>query len=353
MEPTVLFMPDYGDANPYQHQLRDALAGYGVSVVSDDGTGLFPVLRAYLENDRPQILHLHWLHPYLIGGGPLTTALKGTRILIELLLLRWLGVRVVWTVHNLFEHDRRAPRVEAACKHLILRLVDVGIVHCESARVAVIEAYRLPPRLQSKLSVIPHGHYMDWYPDDISRGQARASLEIHESWTVFLFFGRIEPYKNVTELVRAFAALDESRVRLLIVGQPSNRNMADNLLAASQRDDRIRTEFGYVPDEAVQRYMKATDVAVLPYCDGLTSGAAILAASFGRSIVAPDRGCIGDRFGTGSGLIYDPDHESLTRVLTRALEVDTTRIGKRNRERVETPTWSTIAEWTAGVYFSQ
>lgn len=349
----VLVMPDYGDANPYQHQLQEALAGHEITVVSDDGTGAFPVFSAYLENGRPRILHLHWLHPYLMGGGPITTAVKGIRLMVELLLLRWLGVRVIWTVHNLIEHDRRAPRVEATCKHLILRLIDAGIVHCESARDAVIETYRLPPRLKSKLSVIPHGHYIDWYPNDVSRAEARTDLEIPESSTVFLFFGRIHPYKNVTGLVRAFGEVDEPRVRLFVVGQPSNAELADELTAFCQRDDRIRTEFGYVPDEAVQRYMKAADAVVLPYQDVLTSGAAILAASFGRPIIAPDRGCIGDRFGTGSGLIYDPESEPLARVLSRALEADTESIGKRNRERVEIPTWSTIAELTAGVYFSR
>lgn len=353
MERTVLVMPDYGDANPYQHQLQDALTNHGVSVVSGDGTGMFPVFGAYLENGRPPILHLHWLHPYLMGVGPITTAVKGLRLMVELVLLRSLGVRIVWTVHNLLEHDRRAPRVEATCKHLILRLIDAGIVHCESAREAVIETYRLPPRLKSKLSVIPHGHYIDWYPNDISRAEARADLDIPDSWTVFLFFGRIHPYKNVTELVRAFGEVDETRARLFIVGQPSTTELADELREVNQRDERVRTDFGYVPDGAVQRYMKAADVVVLPYHDGLTSGAAILAASFERSIIAPDRWCIGDRFGTGSGLIYDPDSEPLTRVLSRALETDTKSIGKRNRERVETPTWSTIGEWTAGVYFGQ
>jgi glycosyltransferase involved in cell wall biosynthesis len=349
----VLVMPDYGDSNPYQLQLQEALADLGITVVSDDGTGLFPVFRGYLENDRPRILHLHWLHPYLMGEGPIITAVKGIRLMIELLLLRWLGVRVIWTVHNLIEHDRRAPRVEATCKHLILRLIDAGIVHCESARDAVIETYRLPPRLKSKLSVIPHGHYIDWYPNDISRAEARADLEIPESSTVFLFFGHIHPYKNVTGLVSAFGEVDDARVGLFVVGQPSNSELADELTTLCQRDERIRTDFGYVPDEAVQRYMKAADVVVLPYYDGLTSGAAILAASFGRPIIAPDRGCIGDRFGTGSDLIYDPEREPLTRVLARGLEADTETVGRRNRERVETPTWLTIAELTADVYFNK
>lgn len=351
MELSVLSMPDYGEANPYQHQLQEALADHGVSVISDDGTGPFPILRAYFDNSRPRIIHLHWLHPYLMGRGPITTAMKGVRLMFELLLLRWLGVRVVWTIHNLIEHDQRAPRVEASCKHLILRWIDSAIVHCDSAIELVIDTYRLPPRTESKLVVIPHGHYIDWYPDDISRDEAREALGMPKSSTVFLFFGRIQSYKNVPELVRSFGAIEEPRARLLVVGQPATAELADELRTVCQRDSRVRTVFEYVADEAVQRYFEAADVVVLPYRDVLTSGAAILAASFGRSLIAPNRGCIGDRFGTDSGLIFDPDTESLTRVLERALRVDTNRIGAWNRDQVETPTWPAIGEFTADVYF--
>lgn len=350
MGPTVLFLPDYGDANPYQPQLARALGNHGVSVSMASGTGPFPLLAAFVAHGRPPVVHLHWLHPYVVGRGPVTTGLKGGRFIVELLVLRLLGVKLVWTVHNLLEHDRRAPEVETAVKRVVFRLVDAGIVHCESARQAVGKTFRLPRRHRSKLTVVPHGHYTDWYPNDRSKGTARRSLGLRDAGTVFLYFGRIHPYKNVLGLVEAFKSLAAERARLMIVGRPRDTSLAATIAHASDVDPRIRLQFDYVPDDAVQRYVNAADVVVLPYRDVLTSGSAVLAASFRRAIIAPRCGCIADRFDDASGLIYDPVADGLERALERALSVDLDRIGRRNYARVREPDWGAIAAATAVVY---
>ncbi len=51
---------------------------------------------------------------------------------------------------------------------------------------------------------------------------------------------------------------------------------------------------GYVPDDRLDLFLNAADRVVLPYTEILTSGAAILAMSFGRPIIAPDRGALRD-----------------------------------------------------------
>lgn len=350
MGPTVLFLPDYADANPYQQQLAGALERHGIPVSMASGTGPFPLLAAFVARGRPPVIHLHWLHPYVVGRGPLTTGLKGLRFVVELLVLRALGVRLVWTVHNLLEHDRRAPRVEAAVKRVAFWLLHAAIVHCESAREAVGETFRLPRRHRSKLTVVPHGHYADWYPNDCTKAAARRRLELRDAGTVFLYFGRIQPYKNVLDLVEAFRSLSDHAARLLIVGNPRDAALAEAIASASAADDRIRVRLEYVPDEDVQQYLNAADAVVLPYRDVLTSGSAVLAASFSRAVIAPRCGCIADRFADASGLIYDPDATGLECALERALAIDLDRIGRRNYARVRAPGWGAIAGTTAAVY---
>lgn len=352
MARSVLLLPDYRDSNPYQVQLRRALSERGLSVSIGTGSGWFPLLDAYRSNGRPAVVHLHWLHPYIIGRGPVSSALKGLRFLIELTLLRLLGTTLVWTVHNLYEHERRAPRIENGVKRFVLRLVSAGIVHCESARQATADTFGLTERQRRKLTVIPHGHYAGWYPGDSSRSAARERLGIEAASTVFLFFGRIHPYKNVPRLIEAFRSIQIDRVRLLVVGAPRGPSMADAIAAASRDDPRIQLVFEYVPDEAVQPYFAAADAVVLPYRDVLTSGSAVLAASFRRAVIAPRVGCIADRFDTGDGLVYDPEADDLERVLRRALRLDLDRIGRQHYATIVDPDWPEIAASTAVTYGS-
>lgn len=350
MAASVLFMPDYGEANPYQPLLAGALHDRGFHVTMASGSGPLPVLGAFWRQGRPDVVHLHWLHPYLVGRGPVTTLLKGGRFIAELLVLRLLGVTLVWTVHNRLEHDRRAPRTEAALKHAVLWLVGAGVIHCGAAEAAIARTYRLTRRQRAKLHVVPHGHYVDWYPGDHARATARRALGLPDHATVFLYFGRIQPYKNLPALIEAFRSLSADTARLLLVGAPRDEAIAERLIEASGDDERIRRVFEYVPEDAVGQYVAAADAVVLPYRDVLTSGSAVLAASFKRAIVAPRRGCIADRFDDGTGLIYDPVDDSLGAALERALAVDLDRIGRGNFERVCEPDWPTIARLTGAVY---
>jgi len=285
-----------------------------------------------------------------MGRGPLTTAIKGVRFLLELALLRVMGARVVWTVHNLSEHARRAPWVENLIKRAVMYLIAAGIVHCESARQATIDSLGLSKRQRRKLTVIPHGHLAEWYPTDVTRAGAREQLGIDETSTVFLYFGRILPYKNVLELIAAFESLPDDGARLLLVGRPDTPDLAARIAAAASDDPRIHLELEYVPDEAVPRYFAASDAVVLPFRDILSSGSAVLAASLHRAVIAPRIGCIADRFDTGSGLIYDPEAEGLETVMARGLRLDLDRIARQHYAAIITPDWSEIADATASVY---
>jgi len=56
--------------------------------------------------------------------------------------------------------------------------------------------------------------------------------------------------------------------------------------------------------------MNACDVVVFPYQEILTSGAVILAMSFGRACVAPRLGCIQDVLDDKGAFIYEPSNKA-------------------------------------------
>src|SRR4029453_13409958 len=136
---------------------------------------------------------------------------------------------------------------------------------------------------------------------------ARRALGLNADDRIFVCFGQLRAYKGVGALLDAFAELPDPRLRLVAAGQPATDADAQSVLAAAQRDGRVRAHLGFVPDPDVQRFLKAADFVVLPYRDVLPSGAALLAPSFARPLVVPRRGCLAELEREGCAIAYDPD----------------------------------------------
>ena len=367
MTPTmqVLYLPGYGNGNPYQRQLQSALAERNVEAIIPDGFspisvfGMFsvlPILGTFRQYGRPDVLHLHWVHPFIVPHerSRWASVPLAFQFLLELLVVNALGVRIVWTVHNLRDHERRADGVDMAVRHVLGRLVDSIVVHGESVVDTVVDAYRLPTGAVEKVAVIEHGHYLDTYQNEVSPQTAREFLNVGDDETVFLYFGRIRPYKNVPELVRTFKQLDDDSLRLVIVGHADDDALGGEIRRLARDDDRIELVFEFVPNGDIQLYMNAADTVVLPFSEILTSGSTILAMSFGRSVVVPDIGCVGeltDHDPTQRSLTYDPDDpDGLRRAMERTLTVDVEAVGDANRTRAEELDWASVAVRTAAVY---
>ena len=90
----VLMLPDYSQNNPYQRELVNALEKRGVHVTLCN-FGVLPLLRAVWVYGRPDILHLHWTDRFIVAGNWPKTILKTLRFLIELLVVKALGIKVV------------------------------------------------------------------------------------------------------------------------------------------------------------------------------------------------------------------------------------------------------------------
>lgn len=352
----VLFLPDYTDANPYQRDLRDALESEGVSVTVADGSGLFPVVSAARAADWPDVVHLHWLHPFLIGRGTVTTALKGGRLLVELLLLRLLGVQLVWTAHNVLEHERRAPQLEAKFKHVIVRLCGTVFVHCSSAQATLAETLRFSDDDHSRFTVVPHGNYIESYPGRSDGGSPKGiDLSALEGGLTFLYFGQIREYKNVPTLIDTFAELDAPDADLLVVGNPADEELRQRIQRRCREIDRVHSVLEFVPEEEVVSYHDLADVVVVPFEDVFTSGSVILAMSCGKPVVVPRLGCPSELLaeaGTKSAeLTYDPDRsEGLAAAMRRSMEIDRETVGRQNRRTAAAYTWNEIATQTQTAY---
>jgi glycosyltransferase involved in cell wall biosynthesis len=226
---------------------------------------------------------------------------------LALVLARWLGVRVVYTVHNLVPHHNRNSYY-ASLRRLANRLIfvwaDAVHVHSYHTAEAIAQSYRRT----RNVFVVPHGNYVGWYPNAISRAEARLRLGLSSDAFVYLFLGQIAPYKGLEDLVEAFLALDDPSTRLVIAGRVSRAGHGTHTrIAAMTRHPHVLYRPGFVPDEELQVYFNAADVVVLPYRQITTSASALLALSFGRPVVAPAMGVLSEIVPASVGVSYVPE----------------------------------------------
>ena len=294
---------------------------------------------------------MHWTDGFIVAGNWPKSLLKTLRFFIELLVVKAIGIKVVWTVHNLSNYEKINSSYENFVNRILIHFYDQVIVHCSAARKAAIQLYHLADRFSRKVHVIPHGHYIDSYENNLTRRDARIKLDYDEDAILFLFFGSIRPYKGIFELADVFRKIENSKVRLLIVGKPSNDTTKKDLIDRCQIDDRIRTYLQYVPENEIQIYMNAANVAVFPYTDILTSGSVLLAMSFGKAIVVPSIGCISELFVSQGSFLYDPnDVDGLSGAMQSALSSDLDAMGQYNRVNAENFNWKKISQLTLDVY---
>ena len=352
-------------ANPYVDLLCFGLNEAGVPViqVAEPGEDGLPAAARAAD-----LLHLHWLElwgrpPYssLAGLVRWGTPGRGLRRWLEPALnsdrafayrrQRFLGRffaaledykarggRLVYTVHNLSQHEGEGGAVEVAAMQRLLALADGVHVHAGymagEVRRQLARSGPVGPALP--IAVIPHGHYLDAYPNNISRDDARRALRLslavnHSPLTVatpscaLLFLGLLRPYKGLEELLPAFRSLPDPDVALLIAGRPRPSDYAARLASQAASDPRVRWHPHFVPDAEVQLWMNAADAVVLPYRQITTSGAAMLAWSFGKPVIAPALPAFVEPMAAAPflGLLYDPRApDGLASALRQAADID-------------------------------
>lgn len=346
-QPHVVFVPYWGPANPYQDALAEHLSTCGAEV--ENVRSLKSLFRyGIFLNGAPDIVHLHWLPVF---GWRELRALRCLAFVVRLVLLRAHRVPLVWTIHNLLPHESRHPKLDWLLTRIVAGLSSGLIVHGRSAQREAVEMWRLKD--ESRFAVIPHGNYTGNYPNEVSRAAARKKLAIEDSEVVFLFLGAVRPYKGVLELIQAFQQLAPDRAVLVIAGQPLNEEFRRKIEAASAGLGNVQFHPGFVPDDQIQVYMNAADVVVLPYRHLLSSGAALLAMSFGKPCIGPAMGCLTDVLDDRGAFLYDPAGEtglleSMRQAVERAEALSA--MGQYNRRKASQWTWASAAAATRALY---
>lgn len=273
-----------GGGNPYNSQLYTHLSALGAEVVN------FSPLTLLRSSEA--IWHLHWPEWMLNRRSATAAGMRAAALLCLSYVARLRKTRVVWTVHNLNQHEHDHPWIEWWFWPAFIRQLSGFIVLSALGKELVEERH---PRLRRIPGyVIPHGHYRGAYPDTVSRAEARAELRLAPEARVAAFVGQIRPYKNVPHLIDTFRQIPDQRAQLLIAGQPNEPATRELLLKAAGAEPRVHLSLEFVPETKLQIYLRAADLVVLPFSDILNSGSALLALSFDSPVLVPRIGALAE-----------------------------------------------------------
>ncbi|OGG57261.1 MAG: hypothetical protein A3F84_24345 [Candidatus Handelsmanbacteria bacterium RIFCSPLOWO2_12_FULL_64_10] len=333
--------------NPYAGLLARALEKRGVHLELGD----YAFEQAWLRSHRAEyeVLHLNWLHHFYRADDLDATLKRYARFVENLTFARALGYRIVWTMHNLYPHERPHPEVDHLARLLVCQMADAVIAHCEYAAGL---ARRLFYRTGS-LHVIPHGHFIDVFQNEVSREEARRRLGILDGAFVYLFFGNARAYKGIDRLIDTFRKVAEEDAALILMTRWGlNPAYGKEVERMAGRDGRIRIfTSSFFQNDEFQVYLNAADVVVLPFVDVLTSGSAITAMSFGKPVILPRLGCLPELADDTMGLLYDPeDATGLEKAIVEARKRDLKAAGRAAFARARALDWDGIAARVAEVY---
>ncbi|MEQ7011146.1 glycosyltransferase [Actinopolymorpha sp. B17G11] len=276
--------------NPFQALLYSRLGESGLTPVPTyDIDTTLAAADAIAGSGLELVTHIHWLNVVMAKADDEAMAREQLKRYLERLhALKDRGARLMWTVHNILPHETRFPDLEAELRQGVVDAVERVHVMSPRTRELVAPWFDIP---EAKLLPVPHPAYHDVYPSWMSRRQARAELGLAPEVTAFLLIGRIQPYKGITELLDAFdllCAREPGRYVLLVAGPPSrddeSRAFRERMLTHPCAYAALRK----VPDDELQVYLRAADVAVFPYRRSLNSGALALALTFGLPVVVRD-----------------------------------------------------------------
>jgi glycosyltransferase involved in cell wall biosynthesis len=334
--------------NPYQRLLVQGLEHCGIS--SEIAKPRWQaVLRLALRRGAT-IVHFHWLHGFALKKW-LIPYVPQIAVLMQVALLRLLGRRIVWTAHNLNNHENRRLTQDYWFTWVMARLAHRIIAHGEIARQRVVDTFDVDRR---KVVVIPLGHYIDCYPNDVLQPGARAQLGLPQASLVVLFFGWVRRNKGAEQLVRTFRDREFDEMYLLVAGNVNKPALAEALKDESKGAPNVRLHLKFVPDEDVQLFLNSADVVVFPYQDVLTSSAVVLAMSFGKPCIAVRLGCMEEVLDERGAFFYDRDDpDGLRRSLMAVRDAGMERLremGAHNRRTAARWDWDGIARATLDVY---
>jgi glycosyltransferase involved in cell wall biosynthesis len=346
------------EGNQYQCHLIQNLQQEGIDVSTDETVRPPAKLLWRVLRDSPDVVHIHWIHPYfLFGTEEWRYSIPGVKILAtffavifiaQVRLTARLCDRMIWTVHNLCNHEHRYPWLDRWVGVQMASTADLLQVWDESTKAEAADYFGVS---ESKLAIVPHGGYLNLTEDSkvLTKSEACGLLDITQYDRVLLFFGMIRPYKQVPTLIEIFSKLPAQSTCLIIAGKPLQTELREQIRRIGAENPNILLNLRYIPEDEIPILFAAADFVILPYDRVFNSGAAILAMGQSTPVVAPRKGSLPSVLPPGN-ILYNELEDGLRRAIS-ADDAEIEAVGHLNREKIESEhDWRVIIKHICELY---
>ena len=227
----VLIVPENHE-NPYLDELCQALAAAGVAATQlSMGPTASQTLNTLLLFPRlmwrrlrgARILHLHWTYPFAwrwAAEVPVVRRAARWWFATLLSLARVLGLRVVYTAHNVLPHSAVFDDDRAA-RSALLRRADEVITLTEAAKARLHDEFGVA---EARVTVVPEG----------APPVPAPSLRARPDRPLAVMFGHLDAYKGVDLLLDA-AVETAGAIDVELLGESSDPGYAATLHAGLDR----------------------------------------------------------------------------------------------------------------------
>lgn len=234
-----------------------------------------------------RLIHIHWETNIYGSKFVFVSLVRMVTRFPALWLLKLRGVKIIWTMHNLYAHDYPHPRIDALGRFFMWHLVDTVTIQQEKITQKEI-AHRSSPRIV----FIQHPNFVGvfgplWEGD---REGFRNKLGIRPEEKVLLAVGSVRPYKELPALIDAVseAYAKGAKVRLLIAGKAS-KEYGDTIIQKAGNNPAVILQLGFVEMKDMSSLLALSDYSILYYGDSsLNSGPLILSLSYGVPVITRD-----------------------------------------------------------------
>ncbi len=313
------------------------------------------------EDIQPDMIHLHW--PELLVKSRLSdmsqdhklTEYDFTAVLQALKEKKQSGSKICITIHNETPHKNSSSYGDFY--RGVYELCD-GLIHMGKASKSILDR-KYPELLADKpAAIIPHGDY-SYFPNDKPRDLCRKKLGVSENEKLILSFGAIRSKRELEMAVNAFKRAEVSNGRYLMAGSlpsPYKSQLSHftdrKILYASYFQTNIQTHEEPIGRNDVQLFLNAADLLFIPRFNTLNSGNVALGFTFGKVVIGPGYGVIGEMLEETGNPVYDPaDLDSVAQAIRTGLNLSAENHGKNNRRYAEENlSWKKIAQQTLKTY---
>ena len=251
-----------------------------------------------------------------------------------------------WKTHSKIVHTRHVQEPHVRVDDEFKKLYKTVFSYCDAvahfANYSITQFKEFYPNLKEVIHhVIPHQNYAS-LPNDISKEEARYNLNIKSDAKVMLVFGMVkEREKHIIKT--AFKAIHHKNKVLLAPGWKTKRRPIKWIrlrewvfkyeLKKALKNNKFRTNLGFIKEEDAQNYRNAADVLLIPRIDELNSGNITLGFTFGLVVLGRNGGDIGEILKETKNPVFDPaDDKSIKIALNTSLNLAQDNHGLKNKE---------------------